>query len=320
MSSALITGITGQDGAYLSKTLLEKGHEVFGLIDPNRPPRLGKLERLGVCQEIQLLDCSLRDKESVNKVIKRVEPDEIYNLAAESSVGRSFIDPIGTIEFNTMSVLNVLEAIKNLSNGTRFYQASSSEMYGQVANLPVKEETPMHPRSPYAVSKAAAHWTTVNYRESYDIFACCGVLFNHESFLREPTFFVKKIIQEALDLAEGKRTRIVVGNLDVRRDFGYSPRYVEAMYAMMHSSQPDDYLVCSGRSISLREILGHVLERTGLGWDVVEIDRRLFRPTEIADMFGDNTKARTHLGWNYDLDFLTVLDHLIDEEREARSA
>jgi GDPmannose 4,6-dehydratase len=177
----------------------------------------------------------------------------------------------------------------------------------------------MHPRSPYAVSKAAAHWTTVNYRESYGIFACCGVLFNHESFLRDPSFFVKKVIIEALECAEGKRQKIAVGNLDVRRDFGYSPSYVKAMHLMMAAPRPDDYLICSGRSTSLRDVLDHVLTAVGLDWGRVEVDPKLFRPAEIYDIYGDCTKARRDLGWHYDLDFFGVLDILIAEERAAKS-
>ncbi len=318
MSVALITGITGQDGAYLTRLLLEKGYDVIGVMDPRRPRRLGNLEHLDLLDRIDLVDVSLLDRPKVQALIKEAEPDEVYNLAAQSSVGMSFKDPIGTIEFNTISVLNLLEAIKTVSRSSRYYQASSSEMYGAVDRLPVTETTPMHPRSPYAVSKAAAHWTTVNYRESYGLFACCGVLFNHESFLREPTFFVKKVITEAFEVADGKRDKITVGNLDVRRDFGYSPSYVQAMHAMMVASEPDDYLVCSGRSVSLRDILGHILNRMGLDPNCVEVDAGLFRPAEIVDMYGDNTKARTKLGWKYDLEFFDVLDLLLKEERQAR--
>mgnify|MGYP000995705393 FL=1 len=251
-------------------------------------------------------------------MVREEAPDIIFNLAAQSSVGDSFANPIGTIEFNVASVLNLLEAIKAEGAGVRFYQASSSEMYGAVSSLPVTETTPMHPRSPYAISKAAAHWSTVNYRESYGMFTCCGILFNHESFLRDGRFFVKKVITETLDVADGLMDGIRVGNLDVRRDFGYSPEYVKAMYSIATAATPGDYLVCSGRSISLRQILNHVLKQTGLSWDIVTVDKMLYRPADIADMYGDSTKARKELGWHYDTDFLKVLDILIEEERRNR--
>jgi len=318
MTTALITGITGQDGAYLSELLLNKGYDVFGVLNPARPHKLKNLKYLGLLDDIHLTDADLLDRDGVSILMNEVKPDEIYNLAAQSSVGASFRNPIETIEFNTISVLNILEAIKTSGGSARFYQASSSEMYGVVERLPITESTPMHPRSPYAVSKAAAHWTTVNYRESYGIFACCGVLFNHESFLREPSFFVKKIIIEAFEVAEGMRDKILVGNLDVRRDFGYSPRYVQAMHAMVTSPEPEDYLVCSGQSVSLRSILEYVLNKLDLDPRCVEIDKRLFRPAEIFDIYGDNSKAQQNLGWTYDLDFFNVLDMLIDEERTAR--
>lgn len=318
MKKALITGVTGQDGAYLSQLLLRENWDVTGVLDPGRPARLGKLEYLGIADKIVLDTCSLTNKDAVRRMVREEAPDIIFNLAAQSSVGDSFANPIGTIEFNVASVLNLLEAIKAEGAGVRFYQASSSEMYGAVSSLPVTETTPMHPRSPYAISKAAAHWSTVNYRESYGMFTCCGILFNHESFLRDGRFFVKKVITETLDVADGLMDGIRVGNLDVRRDFGYSPEYVKAMYSIATAATPGDYLVCSGRSISLRQILNHVLKQTGLSWDIVTVDKMLYRPADIADMYGDSTKARKELGWHYDTDFLKVLDILIEEERRNR--
>ena len=318
MNKALITGVTGQDGAYLSQLLLRENWEVTGVIDPSRPARLGKLDYLGIANDIALYTCPLTDRDAVMGMIGEEAPDIIFNLAAQSSVGASFGDPIGTIEFNLASVLNLLEAIKAEGANIRFYQASSSEMYGAVNNLPVTETTPMHPRSPYAISKAAAHWSAVNYRESYGLFVCCGILFNHESFLRDGRFFVKKVKTDALDVADGLKDVIRVGNLDVRRDFGYSPEYVRAMYSIATAATPGDYLVCSGCSISLRQILNHVLKRNGLSWDIVTVDKALYRPAEIADMYGDSTKARKELKWHYNMDFLKVLDILIEEERRNR--
>lgn len=199
------------------------------------------------------------------------------------------------------------------------YQASSSEMFGRVGDLPINEQTPMHPLSPHAVSKAAAHWTAVNYRESYGVHVCCGICFNHESVLRKEGFFVKKMIQEALRVKSGRLKSIHVGNVDVRRDFGYGPSYVEAMWLMMQQMEADDYLICSGRSILLRDIVEHILERVGLGSDRIVVDPSLIRPNEIQDIYGDNSKARSQLGWRYEMDFLDVLDMLIDEESAGPS-
>lgn len=314
MKTALITGITGQDGAYLSELLLKQGYAIIGITRSHSNSNLSKLKYLGIESKVQLEECDLMDIPSIIKIIKRHKPVEIYNLAAQSSVGLSFEQPIGTISFNSISVLNLLESIRIVDKSIRFYQASSSEMYGKVTQLPITEESPMHPLSPYAISKATAFWTVVNYRESYGLFACNGVLFNHESFLRTSNFFVKKVIKSSIDIKQGKLDVLKVGNVDLSRDFGYAPEYVKTMWLMLQHSTPDDYLICSGNSISLREIIYYVFKRLDISLNKLMVDEDLFRPTDISDIYGDNSKAKSKLGWNYSLRFFEVLDKIIEEE------
>lgn len=314
MKKALITGVTGQDGAYLSKFLLDKGYEVVGLTRSYSLGNLYKLKYLGILDSIEILECDLSDFSNVLKIINQVKPNEIYNLSAQSSVGSSFDQPIGTFQYNTTSVLNILESIKLVNKNIKFYQASSSEMYGKVKDLPISEETPFHPLSPYAVSKASAHWLTINYRESYSIFACCGILFNHESFLRSKNFFIKKIIKDSLDIHFGKKEILSVGNIEIKRDFGYSPKYIEAMYSMMQQKEADDFIICSGESVSLKEIIFYVFDKLNIEHEKLVIDNKLYRPTEIYDIYGSNKKAKEKLKWEYDYSFMEVLDMLIEEE------
>ena len=247
-------------------------------------------------------------------VIKEIGPSEIYNLAAQSSVFLSFKQPIGTIGFNILSVLNLLEAVRLVKPDVKFYQASSSEIFGSADKLPINEKTPISPINPYSISKASAHWITKNYREAYGLFSCSGVLFNHESYLRSENFFVKKVIRETLKIKNRKTEFLEVGNIDIKRDFGWAPRYVEAMHLMLQQESPDDYIICSNKSISLRSIVEYVFDYLGISLDHLVINRDLYRPTEILDNYGDSTKARKHLGWNYDLPFYDVLKTLIDEE------
>jgi GDPmannose 4,6-dehydratase len=314
MKKALITGITGQDGAYLSRLLLQKDYEVIGLTRSYSENSLHKLDYLGIKDSIEIKECDLLDFPNVLSIIKDTNPDEIYNLAAQSSVGNSFFQPIGTFQFNTISVLNILESIKILDKDIRFYQASSSEMFGDAKILPIIEDTPLSPLSPYATSKASAHMLTKNYRDSYGLFASCGILFNHESFLRSKTFFTKKVIQTSIDISQGKQATLSVGNLDIKRDFGYSSKYVEAMYLMLQQKKPDDYIVCSGSSISLRDIIVHTFKRLDIDEDRLIIDQKFYRPSEILDIYGSNKKAKDELGWKYDYEFIEILDRLIDEE------
>lgn len=317
MKTAFITGISGQDGAYLTKLLIEKGYMVVGITRSNHSDNLKRLRYLDVDKNLIMKECDLLDISSIINLINEYEPCEIYNLAAQSSVSLSFKQPIGTINFNIISVLNLLEAIRIINPNIRFYQASSSEMYGKVNDLPVSIDTPMHPLSPYAISKASAYWTVVNYRESYGMFACNGVLFNHESFLRTNSFFVKKVISESVNNKDNPNWNLKVGNIDIKRDFGYSPKYVEAMWLMLQTEKADDYIICSGKSITLRSIIEYLFNKLNISFDKIIIDEDLFRPTEIEDIYGDNSPVKEKLGWNYDDDFYTILDIMIVEELNA---
>jgi GDPmannose 4,6-dehydratase len=315
LKKAIITGITGQDGAYLSRLLLQKGYQVTGLIRSHYGSNLNRLKYLGILDKIELVECDSRDLSQVLNIITAAKPGEIYNLAAQSSVSLSFQQPIGTIDFNINSVLNFLESIRLLNPAIRFYQASSSEMFGKVDDLPITEETMVHPLSPYAISKVTGHYICINYRESYQLYTSCGILFNHESYLRGQNFFVKKLVKGSLDILNGKKEFLEFGNLDIKRDFGWSEKYVEAMWLMLQQEKPGDFMICSGSSVSLREIVYYVFDKLQIDRSLIKIDPKLFRPTEIKDIFGSNEKARKELGWQYDTSFFTVLDNMLDEER-----
>ncbi|MDO1449742.1 GDP-mannose 4,6-dehydratase [Rhodocytophaga aerolata] len=317
MKTAIITGITGQDGAYLAKVLLDNGYKVIGILRSYNNANVDKLKYLKIERKVILEECDLSDIPSIIKILTKYKPAELYNLAAQSSVGLSFEQPIGTIQFNTLSVLNLLESIRLVDKDIRFYQASSSEMYGKVLHLPVTEYTPMHPLSPYAISKASAYWTVVNYRESYGLFSCNGVLFNHESYLRSNNFFVKKVIRESLLIKSGIQDELRVGNIDIKRDFGYAPEYVKAMWLMLQHSSAEDFIICSGESVSLREIILYVFEKLEIDQQKLVIDKELYRPTDIEDIYGYNQKAKKLLKWNYTLNFFEVLDLLLAEEAQA---
>ena len=312
---AIITGITGQDGAYLSRLLLGKGYKVVGLVRSHANANLGKLKYLGIAQDIVLRECDLMDLSQFIKILTDVKPDEIYNLAAQSSVSLSFEQPIGTIQFNINSVVNQLEAIRLVKSDTRFYQASTSEMFGKIDELPITEDSKFHPLSPYAISKVAAHYICINYRESYNLFTSCGILFNHESYLRGDHFFVKKVIRESLNIKHGKQEYLQVGNLDIRRDFGWSEKFVEAMWLMLQQPHPQDFVVCSGKSVLLRDIVEYVFRKLDLDASLIKTSKHLLRPTDIQDIYGSSQKAREQLNWHYHLDFFEVLDKLIEEEQ-----
>ncbi|AWK03013.1 GDP-mannose 4,6-dehydratase [Flavobacterium crocinum] len=312
--TAFITGVSGQDGAYLSKLLFSKGYKIIGITRSYHQDNLEKLKILNIDKEVTMEECDLLDLSSVITLLNKYKPDEIYNLAAQSSVGLSFKQPIGTINFNIVSVLNLLEAIRIIKPDVRFYQASSSEMFGKVIELPVTINTPMHPLSPYAISKASAHWIVVNYRESYNLYACNGVLFNHESFLRSNGFFVKKVLNETVRNRNNSDWLLKVGSIDIKRDFGFSVNYVEAMWLMLQAEKADDFIICSGKSITLRSIIEYVFKKLDVPIDKLVIDNDFIRPTDIEDIYGDNTPAKSILGWQYELDFYQVLDILIEEE------
>lgn len=316
MKTALITGVTGQDGCYLTKLLFDKGYRVVGLIDPSRNSNLSGLKYVGALNSIELLNCDLLSFTDVQRIILQSEPDEIYHLASQSSVAESFRLPAETMHVNTRPVINILESIRTIAKETRLYHASSSEMYGQVKQLPICETTLFRPISPYAVSKVAAHQTVSCYRESYDLFAVSGVLFNHESILRRENFFTRKLIREAMEIAAGEKETIQFGNLEVKRDFGYAPKYVEAMWRMLQQDRPYDFLICSGQSVTLRSVVEHVFKRLDIDLDRIQIDPSLFRPSDIPDIYGSNEMAKENLEWKYDLTAFDVMDLILGETLE----
>lgn len=312
--TAIITGISGQDGSYLARLLLKKGYTVIGLVRSYVNTDLKGLDYLGARAQVQIEECDLLDISQIIKILYHYKPDEIYNLAAQSSVSLSFKQPIGTFSFNTISVYNLLEAIKLVDQRIKFYQASSSEMYGKVNKLPITEESVLHPVSPYAISKAAAHWTCIHYRESYNMFVCCGILFNHESYLRNSTFFTKKVIRETIRIKNGGKEDLLVGNIDISRDFGYAPSYVEGMYLMMQHNSPGDFILCSGKSVQLRSVIEYLFNKLGVDKSRYRISEELYRPADIEDIYGDPTRANQVLGWNYTMTIAQMLDTLLEEE------
>ena len=311
---AIITGITGQDGAYLSRLLLKNDYTIIGLVRSKHSSSTGGLNYLHIADQITIEECDLTDISQILRILNEYNPTEIYNLAAQSSVSLSFAQPIGTFHFNTLSVFNLLEAIKQFNTEIKFYQASSSEMFGEVKHLPITEDTEFHPKSPYAISKAAAHWICVNYRESYNLFVCCGILFNHESHLRTDTFFVKKVIREAIKIKNGISHQLHVGNLNIKRDIGYAPQYVEAMFKMMQQPKADSYLICTGSSVSLQYIVEYVFNKLDVPASKIIVDQKLFRPSEIHDIYGSNKHINTSLNWHYTMTIEDLLDILVEEE------
>jgi len=312
--TAIITGVSGQDGLYLSKFLLEKNYRVIGTVRSIRSLNKKNFNYLGVLDKIIIKEIDLLDITNIINLIRDYNPDEIYNLAAQSSVGLSFNQPIGTFTFNTASVNNLLESIRLFKPDTKFYQASSSEMFGNVEQLPINIDTPKHPVSPYAVSKTAAHYMVSIYRDSYGIFASNGILFNHESFLRGNNFFIKKIITSAIAIKNNELSELKVGNLNVKRDFGFAPKYVEVMWKMLQVDKPQDFIICSGESLYLSDIIYYVFDKLKLDKKLIVQDEKLIRPNEIKDIYGDNSLAKKELNWNYDLSFFNVLDILIEEQ------
>jgi len=314
MKTALITGVSGQDGAYLAKLLLEKNYIVVGTVRSYRCLNTKKFEFLSITDQLVLEELDLLDMANVMRVLQKYNPDEIYNLAAQSSVGLSFSQPIGTFTFNTSSVNNLLEAIRLFDPKIKLYQASSSEMFGHVKELPISLDTPMNPISPYAVSKMASHYMVTTYRDAYKLFICSGILFNHESVLRSENFFIKKIIRESLNIKYGKQKKLKVGNLDLKRDFGYAPKYVEAMWLMMQKEVPEDFIICSGKSVLLQDIVDYIFEKLSLDKKLIIIDKSLLRPNETYEIVGDNSKAIKELNWKYDYSFFEIIDILLHEE------
>jgi GDPmannose 4,6-dehydratase len=311
---AFISGITGQDGSYLAKLLLSKGYKVIGLTRSYNNVNTASFKYLDIQDRVVIEECDLLDFSSIFKILIKYKPDEFYNLAAQSSVAVSFEQPIGTINYNTQSLINILESVRILKFDTKVYQASSSEMFGKVKSLPINEQTPLHPLSPYAISKASCYWIGINYRESYNVYCTNGVLFNHESYLRSPNFFVKKVVKTSIEIKKNLKDALYVGNIDVKRDFGYAPDYVMAMWLSLQQQKADDYLICSGTSVYLRDIIYHVFNNLNISQNKLIEDPGISRPTDIEDIYGDNTKAKTALKWEYDKSFFDVLDVLVEEE------
>jgi GDPmannose 4,6-dehydratase len=313
--TAIVTGVSGQDGAYLSQLLVSKGYTVVGIVRSFEKFSDKKLSYLGIANKVVIEECHLENKELVMAIVNKYKPVEIYNLAAQSSVSLSFQKPRETMQFNIISVINLLEAIRTINPAIRFYQASSSEMFGKVNDLPITENSLLHPLSPYAISKVTGHQITINYRESYQLFACCGILFNHESYLRDDNFFFKKLMHGALDIHFGNKEYLEFGNLHIKRDFGYSKDYVEAMWLMLQQEKPEEFLICSGTSITLQELVEYVFEKLGIPTTKIIINPELFRPTEIEDIYGSNQKAIELLRWKTEPDFFKIADKLLEEEK-----
>ena len=298
MKTALISGISGQDGSYLAKLLLEKGYNVCGTSRDAQMSTFNNLSRLGIRDQIKLDSMSLTDFRSVLQILTKYQPDEIYNLAGQSSVGLSFQQPVETLESIATGTLNLLEAIRFTGAKIKLYNASSSECFGDTGGQPATEITPFRPRSPYAVAKSAAFWEVANYREAYNLFACSGILFNHESPLRPQRFVTQKIVSVVCQIAKGSNDKLHLGNISVQRDWGWAPEYVEAMFLMLQQDEADDYVIATGETYPLQNFVVEAFNSVGLNWqDYVEVDESLYRPTDISVGRANPIKAEEKLGW-----------------------
>ena len=318
---ALITGITGQDGSYLTELLLGKDYEVYGIIRRASSFNTGRIDHIyqdphESGRRMHLVYGDLNDASSLNKILRDVQPDEIYNLGAQSHVRVSFDIPEYTGEVGGLGTLRLLEAIRETGlNKTRFYQASSSELFGKVQEIPQRETTPFYPRSPYAAAKLYAYWISVNYRESYGLFACNGILFNHESPRRGETFVTRKITRAAAAIAAGLQNKLYLGNLDAKRDWGYAGDFVNAMWLMLQQEEPEDYVIATGEAHSVREFLDEAFGYLDLDWkQYVEIDPRYFRPAEVDILIGDASKARKKMGWEPKVTFKELVRMMVDAD------
>lgn len=313
---ALICGVSGQDGAYLARLLLEKGYEVWGSSRDAQTSNFGNLLSLGVLNQVKTISMAPNDFRSVLQAISRSEPHEIYNLTGQSSVGLSFEQPVETLESIATGTLNLLEAIRFLGSPIRFYNAGSSESFGDTESNAANEDTYFHPRSPYAVAKATAHWLVSNYRSAYGLFACSGILFNHESPLRHPRFVTRKIIQGAVRISRGAQEKLVLGNLAVQRDWGWSPEYVDAMWRMLQTEAADDFVIATGESNTLEDFAATAFSEVDLDWhEHVVQDAGLFRPSEITYSRGNAQKARQILGWEAKMKMREVVHEMILQEQ-----
>lgn len=328
MKKALITGITGQDGSFLAELLLNKGYKVYGLIRRNSTNDYGNVQHIK--NEIEFIYGDMSDPASLNSAIAHSMPDEVYNLAAQSFVKISWSQPIFTTQVNAVGVLNLLEAIKNIKPDARFYQASTSEMFGLVQEMPQSESTPFYPRSPYGVSKLYGHWITKNYRESYNMFCSEGILFNHESERRKSEFVTRKITSAAAKISRGIEDKLILGNLDAKRDWGYAGDYVEAMYLMLQHDTPDEFVIASGEMHSVREFTSIAFEKVGIpliwegkdinekgidkntGKTIVEVSDKFFRPADVVTLLGNPQKAEKILGWKRKVTFPELIDKMLN--------
>ncbi len=298
MKTALICGVSGQDGAYLAQLLLDKGYTVCGTSRDAQISSFPNLVRLGIRESLKLESVALNDFRSVLQALVKIQPDEVYNLAGQTSVGLSFEQPVETLESISIGTLNLLEAIRFLGKPIKFYNAGSSECFGDSSDKPADETTPFRPRSPYAVAKSAAFWQVANYREAYGLFACSGILYNHDSPLRPERFVTQKIVSSACRIAQGSLEKLHLGNIDIQRDWGWAADYVEAMYLMLQQEQPDDYVIATGESCSLADFIAAAFSYLGLDWhEYVVSDASLFRPTDIAVGRANPSKAKEKLGW-----------------------
>jgi GDPmannose 4,6-dehydratase len=312
---ALITGITGQDGSYLADFLLEKGYEVHGMVRRSSTENFERIRHLR--HRIRLHQADLLDQLSIISLLKTVEPREVYNLGAMSFVPTSWSQPVLTGEFTAIGVTRMLEAVRLVNPEIRFYQASSSEMFGKVREEPQTETTPFYPRSPYGVAKVYGHWITVNYRESYALFASSGILFNHESPRRGREFVTRKITDAVARIKLGKQDRLRLGNLDARRDWGFAGDYVRAMWQMLQHSEPDDFVIATGKVHTVRECAEIAFARAGMNWEeYVEVDSALYRPAEVDTLRGDSSKAARVLGWKPTVSFRDLIHKMVDADLE----
>jgi GDPmannose 4,6-dehydratase len=318
MPSALITGVTGQDGSYLAEYLLEKDYEVYGLVRRLSTPNRSRID--AIADQLILLPGDISDQSSLNAAVKTAMPDEIYHLAAQSFVATSWNQPLLTGDITGLGVVRMLEAVRHFCPTARFYQASSSEMFGTSPQLLKNETTPFHPRSPYAVAKVYGHYTALNYRESYGLFCCSGILFNHESPRRGIEFVTKKISDGVARIAHGLAKELRLGDIDVRRDWGYAPDFVKAMWLMLQRDEPDDYVIATGESHSVREFAQLAFAEVGLDWeDYVTVDDRFKRPADVSELRGDAAKARATLGWTPETSFSELVRIMVAADMDSCS-
>ncbi len=320
MKTALICGVSGQDGGYLAELLLQKGYRVVGTSRDAQLATFGNLERLGLQGQVELVSMVPTDFRSVIQTLLKVEPDEVYNLAGQSSVGLSFEQPMETLESVAIGSLNLLEALRLLKTSTRFYNACSGECFGETGSLPAEETTPFRPRSPYGVAKATSFWAIRNYREAYGLYACSGLLFNHESPLRPARFVTRKVARGAVRIARGEERMLRLGNLSVRRDWGWAPEYVDAMWRMLQQDMAEDFVIATGHSSSLEEFVAAAFEVVGLDWrSHVEADATLLRPSDISESVGNPSRAERILGWRPQLRMREVVARMVAAEMSSAS-